>query len=164
MEGSAGELVARVSCMIKPWNIAFMWSDPLSHICLLTISIDRFIAVKFPVKYYKFTTRYAICLIGGTYLFMFINLFFGIIFSLSYTYPEVEKICFTEAAFVDAYYHYYTWLSVAGDFLSIILYAIVIYLSFKMTKLSENSQRVPALQRRAMSAQRKVCFLNIMLQ
>jgi hypothetical protein len=157
IDGTADELVSRISCLLKPWNFAFMWTDPLSHIFLLTISIDRFITVKFPLKYYLFTTRYAYGLVGGTFLFMFINVLIGIIVTLPYTYPELPQICYTESAFEDIYYLYYSWLSVAADFSSIALYAAVIFLSYKITKLSESDQRIPALQKRAMNAQRKVC-------
>ncbi len=59
--GVAGELVSRMQCLVKPWNLFFfIWTDYLLHIYPFVISIDRYISIKFPLRYYTFTTKYAI--------------------------------------------------------------------------------------------------------
>jgi hypothetical protein len=133
-----------------------MWSSPLSRIYLLTISIDRFIAVKFPLKYYQFTTTYTFRLVGGTFLFLGINVFIGIIFTLPHNYNEVAQICFTETAFVTDYYHYYTWLAIACALSSIIVYAAIICLNFNLITLRKSDGAISALQKISITTQRKV--------
>uniref|UniRef100_A0A914VC55 G-protein coupled receptors family 1 profile domain-containing protein n=1 Tax=Plectus sambesii TaxID=2011161 RepID=A0A914VC55_9BILA len=160
LDGTAGTLVSRLQCILTPWNLCFVWTDALCHVMLLTVSIDRFIAVKFPLKYYTFSTRYAYGIVGGTYLFIFINLAMGIGTTLKHNYPEKPKLCYTAYALSDFYYAYHTWLAVAGDMLSVLLYIIVIYISYKTTHQMDHQRvgttRISAQQLKALQIQKKV--------
>uniref|UniRef100_A0A914WFU4 G-protein coupled receptors family 1 profile domain-containing protein n=1 Tax=Plectus sambesii TaxID=2011161 RepID=A0A914WFU4_9BILA len=57
--GNGYVLRSRWQCLMTSWNLMFIWSWPLAPIMLLMISVDRFLAVIKPFKYYKFTNRYA---------------------------------------------------------------------------------------------------------
>ncbi|GMT02420.1 hypothetical protein PENTCL1PPCAC_24594, partial [Pristionchus entomophagus] len=46
-------LRSRTHCMLMPWNILFVWSDPMSANVQLAISIDRLISMLAPIAYYK---------------------------------------------------------------------------------------------------------------
>ncbi|GMT31759.1 hypothetical protein PFISCL1PPCAC_23056, partial [Pristionchus fissidentatus] len=43
----------RVQCMLMPWNLLFVWSDPMSAVVQLAISVDRLISLLAPIHYYK---------------------------------------------------------------------------------------------------------------
>lgn len=156
LDGTVGTLVSRIRCILTPWNLCFVWTDALCHVMLLTVSIDRFIAVKFPLKYYTFSTKYAYRLVGGTYLFIFINLTVGISTTLKYDFPEKPKLCYTAYALSDFYYTYHTWLAVAGDILSVFLYVIVIYISYRTAHQQMETQYISPQQVKAVQIQRKV--------
>ncbi|GMR30448.1 hypothetical protein PMAYCL1PPCAC_00643, partial [Pristionchus mayeri] len=46
-------LRSRTFCMLMPWNLLFVWSDPMSAIVQLAISMDRLISLLAPISYYK---------------------------------------------------------------------------------------------------------------
>ncbi|KAF8386140.1 hypothetical protein PRIPAC_75282 [Pristionchus pacificus] len=46
-------LRSRIFCMFMPWNLLFVWSDPMSAVVQLAISLDRLISLIAPIFYYK---------------------------------------------------------------------------------------------------------------
>ncbi|VDN50455.1 unnamed protein product [Dracunculus medinensis] len=50
----AMERRSRRECLFMPWNLIYLWSEPLSAIILMIISIDRLIALSFPLQYHKY--------------------------------------------------------------------------------------------------------------
>ncbi|GMR30447.1 hypothetical protein PMAYCL1PPCAC_00642, partial [Pristionchus mayeri] len=46
-------LRSRTFCMLMPWNLLFVWSDPMSAVVQLAISLDHLISLLAPISYYK---------------------------------------------------------------------------------------------------------------
>ncbi|VDK28042.1 unnamed protein product [Gongylonema pulchrum] len=40
-------------CMLAPWNLIFIWAEPMQAVSLLMVGIDRFFAVFLPILYFQ---------------------------------------------------------------------------------------------------------------
>ncbi|VDK47011.1 unnamed protein product [Gongylonema pulchrum] len=40
-------------CLLVPWNLLFIWAEPMQAVSLLLVGIDRFFAVFLPILYFK---------------------------------------------------------------------------------------------------------------
>ncbi|VDK27883.1 unnamed protein product [Gongylonema pulchrum] len=40
-------------CMFAPWNLLFIWTEPMQALSLLLVGIDRFIAIFLPILYFR---------------------------------------------------------------------------------------------------------------
>ncbi|VDK46887.1 unnamed protein product [Anisakis simplex] len=81
-------LRSRQQCMLMPWNILFLWADPMSAIVVLITSIDRLCALMLPIFYYKNPRRFALSLIGFSHGFMILCM----IFDWSTTVGDTEEL------------------------------------------------------------------------
>ena len=48
---AALEATSRWDCMLKPWNLLWIWTTPFEHYMLLLITLDRLLAVADPMRY-----------------------------------------------------------------------------------------------------------------
>ncbi|KAL3984941.1 putative integral membrane protein [Acanthocheilonema viteae] len=51
--GRQNDTVSRIVCVIMPHNIILSWTEPMTAIAMLVVSIDRLISIIRPVFYYK---------------------------------------------------------------------------------------------------------------
>ncbi|VDK82449.1 unnamed protein product [Litomosoides sigmodontis] len=51
--GSQNYTVSRLFCVIMPYNIILAWTEPMTAISMLVVSIDRLISIVKPVLYYR---------------------------------------------------------------------------------------------------------------
>ncbi|KHN73333.1 hypothetical protein Tcan_17007 [Toxocara canis] len=49
-------LKSRRYCMLMPWNIIFIWIEPMTGVSMLMVSLDRLLAILFPLKYFTRST------------------------------------------------------------------------------------------------------------
>uniref|UniRef100_A0A914WZX1 G-protein coupled receptors family 1 profile domain-containing protein n=1 Tax=Plectus sambesii TaxID=2011161 RepID=A0A914WZX1_9BILA len=121
-------LVSRVHCLLRPWNLLFIWTDPLAHIVPLVIGFDRLLAVTGPLRYIKLTYRYTVALLGGVLVLWSFNVLTGVILTLPYSQPEVGSLCYTAWSLQPDYYLYHVCIAAIADVLSIPTCVVVLCL------------------------------------
>uniref|UniRef100_A0A914VCT7 G-protein coupled receptors family 1 profile domain-containing protein n=1 Tax=Plectus sambesii TaxID=2011161 RepID=A0A914VCT7_9BILA len=125
-------LVSRVHCLLRPWNLLFVWTDPLAHIVPLVISFDRLLAVASSLRYVKLTYRYAVAVLGGVLVLWGFNVIAGVELTLPYTQPEVGSLCYMAWSLQPNYYLYQGWIAAIADMLSVTTYVIVLCIVRRM--------------------------------
>uniref|UniRef100_A0A914WB11 G-protein coupled receptors family 1 profile domain-containing protein n=1 Tax=Plectus sambesii TaxID=2011161 RepID=A0A914WB11_9BILA len=125
-------LVSRVHCLLRPWNLLFIWTDPLAHIVPLVIGFDRLLAVTGPLRYIKLTYRYTVAVLGGVLVLWSFNVTTGVLLTLPYTQPEVGSLCYTAWSLQPDYYLYHGWIGAIADVLSVATYVVVLCLVRRM--------------------------------
>uniref|UniRef100_A0A914V214 G-protein coupled receptors family 1 profile domain-containing protein n=1 Tax=Plectus sambesii TaxID=2011161 RepID=A0A914V214_9BILA len=121
-------LVSRVHCLLRPWNLLFIWTDPLAHIVPLVIGFDRLLAVAGPLLYVELTYRYTVALLSGVLVFWSFNVITGVVLTLPYTQPEVGSLCYTAWSLQPDYYLYHVCIAAIADVLSIPTCVVVLCL------------------------------------
>ncbi|MFH4979172.1 hypothetical protein AB6A40_005881 [Gnathostoma spinigerum] len=51
--GGTNEKRSRRYCILMPWNLLGIWAEPMMGVVMLALSVDRVLAVSFPLWYYK---------------------------------------------------------------------------------------------------------------
>uniref|UniRef100_A0A914WVQ1 G-protein coupled receptors family 1 profile domain-containing protein n=1 Tax=Plectus sambesii TaxID=2011161 RepID=A0A914WVQ1_9BILA len=149
----AGEgfiLITRWQCLLSPWVILWAWCQPLTALMLTVVSLDRLIAVSFPLRYYTYTNRYAFALVGCAYGYVFIPFFIAAYRSYQVVVPDVPAYCLTFHGFTAADYVYFQNFLLAGTSSSVILYIpVLIKLKFAMDSnhAIDNSVKFKRLKR-----------------
>ena len=115
-------LVSRWECFLKPWNLTWLFSSPWQDSTLLMVSIDRVIAVTFPLRYFTYTTRYAYILNFVAYLRVLPLTFAGAFFAFPYQKKEMMAICYTDAGNDPSFYKFKTLLRLCMTLVSLALY------------------------------------------
>uniref|UniRef100_A0A914V669 G-protein coupled receptors family 1 profile domain-containing protein n=1 Tax=Plectus sambesii TaxID=2011161 RepID=A0A914V669_9BILA len=140
-------LVSRWQCFTKPWNLIWLVSSPWQDTTLLMVSIDRFIAVAFPLRYFSFSTRYAYLLNLFAYLGALPPLIVGAVISYSYQKPEMAGICYTQSGMGDGYFAFRNMLRFCTNVISLALYVPILILLQKTIKTGPlNDERHMAAQ------------------
>lgn len=137
MSSIAGEeRSSKWDCFWSPWIVIFNWSVPASSYMLLFVSVDRFIAVFWPLTYFGLTTRYASRLVMGLATFASIHFVVSAIlsyhsnlFEKSYferNYSNYTKYCVTTRdGEVRAYSDYLVGARIMAPLLSTVIYSII---------------------------------------
>ena len=122
-------LVTRWDCYTQPWNLlGWNWVNPTAKAMLLTVTVDRFIAVFLPLAYFRLGAKYAVAICSMTYGSTMAWAAVGGCVSYSYNREIKEKpaICFTSHGMADRYFQYYhAWL-IGTCIASVVLYIPVV--------------------------------------
>jgi hypothetical protein len=123
-------LVSRRDCMLKIWNLFFIWTDPMCSIALLVVSTDRLLAIGMPIRYHISAGRLGYQLVIGAHAFLAISVIIGwtLTLLLSGTEKQYSSICWSSDAINSTYFIYHTWLRIIAALLSVIFYFFVIVL------------------------------------
>uniref|UniRef100_A0A914W2Z6 G-protein coupled receptors family 1 profile domain-containing protein n=1 Tax=Plectus sambesii TaxID=2011161 RepID=A0A914W2Z6_9BILA len=123
-KGDAFVLVSRWDCfLVTPANIIFTYSGPLTTIMELVLTIDRFIAISSPIRYYSFTNRYAFRLVGAVYAYQVIPLLVCAYMTSKMRVADKPAYCYLSMATTPDYYKYYFLLTrIVTAVASILLY------------------------------------------
>uniref|UniRef100_A0A914URU0 G-protein coupled receptors family 1 profile domain-containing protein n=1 Tax=Plectus sambesii TaxID=2011161 RepID=A0A914URU0_9BILA len=105
LNGDGFVLKSRWHCGTRVWNISWTFANNLAGLMLLVVSIDRLIAVSFPIRYFNFTKRYACVLVGGAFAYICITATVSFSFSYQYQEPEFPAICQISSGMHDGYYN-----------------------------------------------------------
>uniref|UniRef100_A0A914V4F8 G-protein coupled receptors family 1 profile domain-containing protein n=1 Tax=Plectus sambesii TaxID=2011161 RepID=A0A914V4F8_9BILA len=130
--GNGFVLITRWQCLMTPWVILWGWCQPLTALMLTVVSLDRIIAVTFPLKYYGFTHRYAFTMVGCAYGYVFIPFIVMVYRSYQVTIPDVPAYCSSFHGMTAADYAYFTNFVLAATVVSVLLY-IPVLLKLKYT-------------------------------
>ncbi len=121
-------MVTSWHCMMYFQTIFFFVGSQTSALMLVMLSVDRFMAVVFYVKYKNFTKRYARSVLLAVFTYGVI--FGGAAFLSSWAQTGEQKsyssICLGTWAVPNWYSVYYNAFSALGGFLSVFLYIVVI--------------------------------------
>uniref|UniRef100_A0A914XA10 G-protein coupled receptors family 1 profile domain-containing protein n=1 Tax=Plectus sambesii TaxID=2011161 RepID=A0A914XA10_9BILA len=119
--GDGFVLVSRWQCFLKSWNLIWLFTGPWQDTALLMVSIDRFIAVAFPLRYFSYSTKYA-------YLLNF----------LAYQKPEVAAICYIQSGMGDGYFQFRNMLRFCITIISLALYVPILILLQKAIRIGQS--------------------------
>uniref|UniRef100_A0A914WI51 G-protein coupled receptors family 1 profile domain-containing protein n=1 Tax=Plectus sambesii TaxID=2011161 RepID=A0A914WI51_9BILA len=140
-------LVSRWQCSIAVWNLIWLFASPWQDTTLLMVSIDRFIAVAFPLRYFSFSTRYAYLLNFFAYVGALPQIIASVVISYSYQKPEFPAICYTQAGLSDGYFRFKLMLRFCITVISLALYVPILILLQKALKTGQSiSERQVATQ------------------
>uniref|UniRef100_A0A914VYX6 G-protein coupled receptors family 1 profile domain-containing protein n=1 Tax=Plectus sambesii TaxID=2011161 RepID=A0A914VYX6_9BILA len=145
--GNGFVYTSRWQCFIKPWNLIWLVASPWQDATLLMVSIDRFIAVAFPMKYFSYSTRYAYLLNFLAYVGALLPVSVGVVISYGFEKPEFPAICYTQSGLSDGYYRFRTMLRFCITVISLALYVPILILLQKTMKTGRSfSERHVAAQ------------------
>uniref|UniRef100_A0A914VCV3 G-protein coupled receptors family 1 profile domain-containing protein n=1 Tax=Plectus sambesii TaxID=2011161 RepID=A0A914VCV3_9BILA len=141
LSNTQDNLVSRRTCMFKPWNLLFIWTDPMTSIMLMVISIDRLLAVCLPIQYYKRSAKLGRWQLIAAHTFMLCSVITG--WSLAYpeNKPLYPSICWSSKGIHSGYFVYHTWLRIIAALMSVILYGIVVALMWMRARRIAASTR-----------------------
>ena len=125
-------LVSRWQCFLKSWNLIWLFTGPWQDTALLMVSIDRFIAVAFPLRYFSYTTKYAYLLNFLAYVGALPPIIVGVVISYSYQKPEVAAICYIQSGMGDGYFQFRNMLRFCITIFSLALYVPILILLQKV--------------------------------
>ena len=134
LSNNLDHLVSRRDCMLKLWNLLFIWVDPMSAIMLMVVSIDRLLLMLCPILYHRKST----CL--GVYQLMFAHLYMlgSVCVGWFQSFPDTERehrpICLSSSAIEHSYFQYHTYLRIISAIASVILYFAVVLLMLSKKK------------------------------
>ena len=112
---------------MAPQNLIWVWAEQWAMAQLLTITIDRLIAVFLPIKYFKFRAKYASIMCGITLGICVVGSGYGGLESFFYyRQPEKPAFCYTRDIFGDSYKNYFYFSKLFCVFGSVIFYVPVI--------------------------------------
>uniref|UniRef100_A0A914UX85 G-protein coupled receptors family 1 profile domain-containing protein n=1 Tax=Plectus sambesii TaxID=2011161 RepID=A0A914UX85_9BILA len=126
LRGDAFVLKSRWQCAISPWSIVVTFSNSLAGIALVMLSIDRLLAVSIPFRYFKFTNRYAFCIVGAAFAYVVPPVCVSYYLSYQYQTPEFPAYCLSAMGMHPAYYSYFVMFHLVTSFVSVILYIPVL--------------------------------------
>uniref|UniRef100_A0A914UMH5 G-protein coupled receptors family 1 profile domain-containing protein n=1 Tax=Plectus sambesii TaxID=2011161 RepID=A0A914UMH5_9BILA len=126
--GNGFELVSRWQCFLKTWNFIWLFAGTWQDTTLLMVSIDRFIAVAFPLRYFSYSTRYAYLLNFLAYVGALPPLIVGAVISYSYQKPEVAAICYFQSGMSDGNFQFRNILRFCITIVSLALYVPILIL------------------------------------
>jgi hypothetical protein len=115
-------LVSRWDCFIASWNLILLWSEPWIGTMLLVISIDRFLAVTIPMRYFTFTTNYSYSLVGISYFVAVPIAAYGAYLSYQSQNPQYAAVCYESNGMEPTYYSARTFFRIAACMASVLLY------------------------------------------
>uniref|UniRef100_A0A914X9W6 G-protein coupled receptors family 1 profile domain-containing protein n=1 Tax=Plectus sambesii TaxID=2011161 RepID=A0A914X9W6_9BILA len=104
LNGDAFVLKSRWHCGTTVWNICWTFANNLAGLMLLVVSIDRLLAVSFPIQYFTFTKRYACILVGSAFAYICIPATVSFVLSYQYQDSEFPAYCLIGMGMHDGYY------------------------------------------------------------
>uniref|UniRef100_A0A914W3F4 G-protein coupled receptors family 1 profile domain-containing protein n=1 Tax=Plectus sambesii TaxID=2011161 RepID=A0A914W3F4_9BILA len=126
-------LTTRWRCFMTPWVLLWVWSQPTAAVMLVVISLDRMLAVSFPLRYYFFTARYAYRLVAVAYSIMFIPIIWWLVDSYkAEPIADVPFYCFVGHNFTPTDHPYFSKFLLFATVASVIMY-IPVLLMLKIT-------------------------------
>uniref|UniRef100_A0A0R3RM31 G_PROTEIN_RECEP_F1_2 domain-containing protein n=1 Tax=Elaeophora elaphi TaxID=1147741 RepID=A0A0R3RM31_9BILA len=69
------DTISRLACVFMPHNIILAWTEPMTALSMLVVSVDRIISIVKPVLYYKKMLTIQYCLIAVSNLSIFLLIF-----------------------------------------------------------------------------------------
>ncbi|KHN81629.1 hypothetical protein Tcan_03476 [Toxocara canis] len=147
-------LRSRRYCMLMPWNILFMWAEPMTAVVELIVSTDRLLLISFPVAYSIRPTFFQLAQIFISHIAIGAAIIVSWIASLCETEDICDPICWTSQSMLPFYQYFFTVVRVSTALLSVILYFIAYVLTRRYmahviaTKKSGRDAALQAFQRR----------------
>uniref|UniRef100_A0A914XF25 G-protein coupled receptors family 1 profile domain-containing protein n=1 Tax=Plectus sambesii TaxID=2011161 RepID=A0A914XF25_9BILA len=140
-------LVSRWQCSMAVWNLIWLFATPWQDTTLLMVSIDRFIAVAFPLRYFSYSTKYAYLLNFFAYVGALPQISASVVISYSYQEPEFPAICYTQSGQGDGFFRFKLMLRFCITVISLALYVPILILLQKALKTGQSiSERQVAAQ------------------
>ena len=117
-------------CMTRPWNVSWIWSYTLAGSMLLTVTIDRLIAVFMPIRYLRLTSKDMFRMCALTYVScMFLGAFAALdtyFYSQKHQVADKQALCATKMAVTTAYKHVLFKSWIYPPLMSVIFYIPVL--------------------------------------
>ncbi|VDK27328.1 unnamed protein product [Gongylonema pulchrum] len=152
-------------CMFAPWNLLFVWAEPLEATSLLLLSTDRFFAVFTPILYFRkhYTieiTQIAVCVTA-----IIVYTFASWVFSWLETEPIVSPMCWTSKSQNPFFVTFGLVVTIGASAGSVLLY-IVVYVKARSLRKTIKTQSVQAsvaaFERRQLKLTRTMCVSCVM--
>uniref|UniRef100_A0A915C5Z1 G-protein coupled receptors family 1 profile domain-containing protein n=1 Tax=Parascaris univalens TaxID=6257 RepID=A0A915C5Z1_PARUN len=142
--GGAGRLIVIASgdetlrcrrfCMLMPWNIFFTWTEPMTAIMLLIVSIDRLFCVAMPIQYYKSGKEVQCLQILISHMFVSFCILTNWLITFSDTVDQFSPLCWTTDGWAPFYEYFSYFLRMGAAISSVLLYPIVIIAGRRYSK------------------------------
>uniref|UniRef100_A0A914XCZ1 G-protein coupled receptors family 1 profile domain-containing protein n=1 Tax=Plectus sambesii TaxID=2011161 RepID=A0A914XCZ1_9BILA len=147
LNGDAFVLKSRWHCGTTVWNICWTFANNLAGLMLLVVSIDRLLAVSFPIQYFTFTKRYACILVGSAFTYICIPATVSFVLSYQYQDPEFPAYCLIGMGMHNGYYEYFVMFHLVTSFGSVLLYGPIIFMLKRTLRRAVGSREVVKIAR-----------------
>ncbi|EYC32730.1 hypothetical protein Y032_0002g1067 [Ancylostoma ceylanicum] len=117
-------LIPRWVCSTRYYVHLLTMAYQLQGVLILTVAIDRLLAIMTPIKYLKFDTRYTIITATGPYFFVVFCTMVNAIITLQDDTP-VTPFCLTDRAVSKGFYYFILFLRIGCVFISALIYVVI---------------------------------------
>ncbi|GMT11795.1 hypothetical protein PFISCL1PPCAC_3092, partial [Pristionchus fissidentatus] len=130
------QFAAPLNCMALPQNIIWRFSDTATAFMLVTIALDRYMAISFPVFYSKNSSKLNIAMISFVYGVSILCMFYAWIMpiQLQISGKMLQKVCSTGGLIDPVYTIVIKYATGAASALSALIHAAVTYKRAKQIK------------------------------
>ncbi|VDN23366.1 unnamed protein product [Gongylonema pulchrum] len=138
------ERASRRKCMLMPWNILFSWAEPMQAVSLFMVSLDRLIALSFPLAYFKKNGFIEIteCILpicfwtGSVTLLVMVSWYF----SWQDTKPIFDPFCWTPDSQLPFFRQFFLLVVITASIGSVLLYIAVYAMTRESVRRARNTQ------------------------
>ncbi|EFO27678.1 hypothetical protein LOAG_00809 [Loa loa] len=137
--GSQNDTVPRLVCVIMPHNVILAWTEPMTAISMLVVSIDRLISIVKPILYYKKMLDIQHYLIAGSNLSILL-LISGSVFCSYLNNTEVHSFCWTPNSRCPIFNRIFYGTRISAAAGSVILYIITLFIVRRYSRRIKEKQ------------------------
>ncbi|VDN94170.1 unnamed protein product [Brugia pahangi] len=131
--------VSRIFCVVVPYNAILAWTEPMTAISMLVVSIDRLISIVKPILYYKKMLNIQHYLIAGSNLSILLLISASVLCSYLNN-VKVHSFCWTPNSRCPIFNRIFYGTRISAATGSVILYIVTLFIVRRYSKRIKEQQ------------------------